>query len=89
MLDQPGPHRPDSHTPRSASLVDLATMPDGNRQDKQDLVMDLVDNPVVPGAYTPLAFAPDELLRPTRSRLLGQDLDGRLHTTSGGWVQLA
>jgi len=52
---------------RSVALVDVAAVPDGDDEDEEHVVVDLVDDPVVAGAGAPLAVTADELLRPPTS----------------------
>ena len=60
-----------------------------NHQDVQHVVVDLVDDPVVPGTDPPFTLTADQFLGPARPRLIGEELDGRLDASSGGRVELA
>ncbi len=64
-------------------------MADGDHQDNQHVVVDLVGDSVVAGPDPPLALSADRLLGPARARLIGEKLDGRLDAPLGGRVELA
>lgn len=70
-------------------MVDVPAMAHHDNQDEQDLVLDLVDDPVVAGAQSPLALACDQLLGATGPRLLTEQLDGGLHPAACGGIELA
>lgn len=71
------------------ALVDLAAVTDGDHEDEQDVVVDLVHDPVVTGTNTPFAIAANQLRDPTRARVAGQQLDRHLDPTPSNPVQLA
>ena len=52
-------------------LVDVAAVSDGNDEDKEDIIVDLVNDAVVTGADTPLAVPAGEFLGSTGSGLIG------------------
>ena len=58
-------------------------------EDAQDAVIDLVDDAVITGPYTPLARAADELLRVGRPRVGGKQVDRGPDLTAGRTVELA
>lgn len=57
----PGVGRHHVGAARSEVAIDLAAVTDAYDQDKQHVVVDLIDDPVVPGAHPPLAAPTDEL----------------------------
>ena len=74
--------------PLSAALVDVAAVSDGDDEDEENLVADLVDDAVVAGADPPLAVPTDELLGSARTRLVCKQLDGRLDAAPRGGSSL-
>ena len=66
--------------------IDVAAVAHGEHQDEEDLVPDLVDDPVVTGAYAPLVVAANELLGTGGPRLLRQEFDRRLDASTGGRI---
>lgn len=70
-------------------MLDVAAMPDGDDEDEQDIIVDLVDHPVVAGPDTPLAVPADEHLGAARPGLVRQQLDGRLDPAPCRRIQLA
>ena len=69
--------------------IDVSAVADGDHQDEQDVVVDLVHDPVVAGAHTPLAVATDQLLGAVRTGFAGQQLKRCLDASLGSPVQLA
>lgn len=68
----------------SATFVDLGLVADGDHEDDQHVIVDLVDDSVVTSTHPPLALSLDQLLGPARPRLVGEELDGPLDPPSGG-----
>ncbi len=88
MTDIPTPASP-GLTPPSLLAVDVAAVPNGEDQDQQHAVVNLVDDAVVAGAHTPLAPPSDELLRASGTRPAREQLNHRLNSEQCWAVQLA
>ncbi len=73
----------------SVALVNVAAMPDSDHEDEEDVVVHLVDDPIVAGAHSPIASAADQLLGAARSWLVCQELNGRLDPSLSPGVQPA
>lgn len=54
-----------------SALVDVAAVSDGNDEDKEDIVVNLVHDEVVTGADTPLTVPTGEFLGSAGSGLIG------------------
>ena len=72
----------------SARLVDLAPVTEPQDEDQQMIVLDLVRDPVVAGADSPLTRAPDEPGRSWWSGLLGKKFESSLDTAPHPGVEL-
>lgn len=73
----------------SPTLVDLLAVAIRKNQDQENVVVYLIDDPVVAGADPPLAGTSGKLLGPGRSGFVGKQLDCGLDSTSSRPVQLA
>ena len=58
-------------------------------EDQENVVVDLVDDSVVASAHPQRPITTDQPGCPAGSRLLGQQLDGALHSSSRGGVELS
>ena len=73
-----------------ATTVDLAfAVSDGDHEDEESVVINLVDDPVIPGSHPPLAVTPDELSRTSGAGLGTQKLDRGLYPPPRRVVQLS
>jgi hypothetical protein len=74
---------------RFVTLADLAAVPDSDNQHQQDVVVDLVDDAVVPAADATFAVATDQFHGAAGSGVVGQQLEGGLQPATRSGVQLA
>lgn len=71
------------------AVVDLAPVSDCYDENEQHVVVDLVDDPVVAGAYSPVAVSADEFPGSARLGLGCQQFDRGLNAPLHGMLQLA
>lgn len=72
-----------------SEAVHLAAVTDGEDEDHQYPVIDLVDDAVVSSAYAPLTVPSDEFFGTCRARLLGKQLNDSLNPALRVTVQFA
>ncbi len=65
---------------RSVALVNVSAMPDSDHEDEEDIVVNLVDDPIVAGAHSPFASPPTNFLAP-----LG--LDSSAKSSMAAWIR--
>lgn len=71
-----------------SSLVYVAAMTHAKNQYEKSVVVDLVDDAVAAGTYSPLTGAPDQPRRRRRARLLGEQLDSGLNPSPDIGIEL-
>ena len=76
-------------TAGSPPLVDISPMADLDDEDDELLVTDVVDDAEVAGPHPPLPGTSDQLPRPWRTRVFGQEVDGCLDPSAPWRVELA
>lgn len=75
--------------PGSTRTVDLATVPDGNDEDDQHAIVDVVDDAKVTRSHAPLTFAADEPTSGRRSRIFSEQRDNAVDAVARTHVEFA
>lgn len=66
--------------------VNLTPMAHSKNQHEQHCVGDLIDDPVVPGAYSPFTVTTDKLTRRRRPGILGEQDEHTVDAPAGCWI---
>ena len=75
--------------PGSTRTVDLATVPDGNDEDHQHAIVDVVDDSKVTRSHAPLTFASDESAGRWWSWILREQRDDAVDAVARTHVEFA